>query len=83
MPERDVPLLLMIVLVSIEEVHRYTSGMDCESFIEDDKTIDAVVRNLEIIGEAAHQIPNSFRQCLTSPLVDVQFAPDYDSSQNS
>jgi len=36
--------------------------LDFDSFIEDDKTIDAVVRNFEIIGEAANRIDVSFRE---------------------
>jgi uncharacterized protein with HEPN domain len=35
--------------------------LDEESFLADEKTIDAVVRNLEIIGEAAKQLPADFK----------------------
>lgn len=35
--------------------------MDFESFVEDDKTIDAVVRNFEIIGEAANRLDPDFK----------------------
>jgi uncharacterized protein with HEPN domain len=35
--------------------------LDEESFLVDEKTIDAVVRNLEIIGEAAKQLPADFK----------------------
>ncbi len=42
-------------------VLRYTVGLAFEEFIADDRTIDAVMRNLEIIGEAAKQIPQDFR----------------------
>jgi uncharacterized protein with HEPN domain len=34
--------------------------MDHDSFQRDEKTVDAVVRNLEIIGEAARQLPENF-----------------------
>jgi uncharacterized protein with HEPN domain len=36
--------------------------MSKDGFAEDDRTIDAVVRNLEIIGEAARQIPQAFKE---------------------
>ena len=35
-------------------------GLSREAFMADDKTVDAVVRNLEIIGEAARQVPDEF-----------------------
>ena len=35
--------------------------MDFDDFINDDKTIDAVVRNFEIIGEAANRVPEDFK----------------------
>lgn len=34
---------------------------DRESFLNDEKTVDAVVRNLEIIGEAANRLPDDFK----------------------
>jgi len=35
--------------------------MDREAFLRDQKTIDAVTRNLEIIGEAVKHLPDDFR----------------------
>ena len=42
---------------SITKIKVYTNGMTYETFQNDDKTIDAVIRNFEIIGEAANRIP--------------------------
>lgn len=42
---------------SLEGIERYTRGLTFEEFRDDDKTVDAVVRNLGIIGEAARQVP--------------------------
>jgi uncharacterized protein with HEPN domain len=39
----------------------YTEGMDAERFRHDDKTRDAVPRNLEVIGEAAKRLPDNVR----------------------
>jgi uncharacterized protein with HEPN domain len=60
MPKRDPDLLIEDILSAVRKVGRYTSGMDQALFREDDKTVDAVVRNLEIIGEAARQLPEGF-----------------------
>jgi uncharacterized protein with HEPN domain len=45
------------MLVAAEKVLRYTQGVDFARFVDDEKTFDAVVRNLEIIGEAAKHVP--------------------------
>ena len=60
MPERDADLLIEDILTAIGRIDRYTRGLTHEAFLSDEKTIDAVVRNLEIIGEAARRIPASF-----------------------
>ena len=44
------------------KIKRYTSNLDFDAFIKDDKTIDAVVRNFEIIGEAANRIDPDYRK---------------------
>lgn len=60
MPKRDADLLIEDMLGAIGRIERYTAGQDRESFLKDDKTIDAVVRNLEVLGEAARQLPEEF-----------------------
>jgi uncharacterized protein with HEPN domain len=62
MSNRPVNLLLSDILESIDHVMQYTKGMSYESFSADQKTIDAVVRNLEIIGEVANRLPNDFKE---------------------
>ncbi len=61
MSKRDVLLLLDDMLQSAQKIKRYTKNLDYDSFLMDDKTIDAVVRNFEIIGEAANRIDPDFR----------------------
>lgn len=58
MPPRDWRLRLEDILEAIGKIRVYTEGMDAEAFCRDPKTIDAVVRNLTIIGEAARMIPS-------------------------
>ena len=48
------------ILESIEKIFRYTS-VGKEHFFQDTQVQDAVVRNLEIIGEAASQVPEQIR----------------------
>jgi len=49
------------LLVSLEKSSRFVEGMNFDQFREDDKTAFAVVRALEIAGEAAKQIPQELR----------------------
>jgi len=53
----DPRLLLEDIVESIEKIRHFTVNIDFEEFINDAKTTDAVVRNFEIIGEAANKIP--------------------------
>jgi uncharacterized protein with HEPN domain len=45
-----------------EKIERFTDGMSYEEFIEDQKTVDAVLRNFEVIGEAAKNVPERSRR---------------------
>ncbi|HPR30859.1 MAG TPA: DUF86 domain-containing protein [Prolixibacteraceae bacterium] len=47
---------------STQKIKQYTKDLDFDSFLSDDKTIDAVVRNFEIIGEAANRIDPDFKE---------------------
>jgi len=56
MSKRPDRLLTEDILESISKIKRYTEGLDKSSFSEDEMIVDAVVRNFEIIGEAANRI---------------------------
>jgi len=58
---RDYRLYLDDIRESCEKVLRYVHGLTFGQFVHDEKTFDAVVRNLEIIGEAAKHIPPDIR----------------------
>ena len=45
------------ILEAIDKIYRYVTGMDFTDFERDDKTVDAVIRNFIVIGEAARRIP--------------------------
>ena len=49
------------VLEAIAKRERFTEGMTYETFIEDEKTVDAMLRNFEVIGEAAKNVPEDVR----------------------
>jgi len=61
MSERSVELLLEDIWEAIEKIGRYTVELSKNGFLENEKTIDAVVRNLEVIGEAANRLPDQFK----------------------
>ena len=56
---RDSRLYLDDILEAIDRIRDYILGLDYKAFQQDRKTQDAVVRNLEIIGEAAGHLPKS------------------------
>ena len=60
--ERDWRLRLSDIRDAAEKILRYVQGMDFDTFSQDQRTIDAVVRNFEIIGEAARHIPDEFKR---------------------
>jgi len=49
------------ILAAINEVEEFTAGMDFEQFAADKKTVNAVIRSLEVMGEAAKKIPDDVR----------------------
>lgn len=61
MSKRDILLLIEDMLDAASKIKRYTKSTNFQSFSEDEKTIDAVVRNFEIIGEAANRMDPDFR----------------------
>ena len=61
MCKRNIKLLIEDMIISANKIIQYTNKLDFDGFIDDDKTIDAVIRNFEIIGEAANRISPEFR----------------------
>jgi len=58
---RDESVYVADMLEACERVREYTSGFDHASFRSDRKTVDAVVRNLEVLGEAAKRVSPAVR----------------------
>ena len=59
---REYRLFLDDMLKACDKVMRFTRGLSLEQFQADEKTFDAVMRDLEIIGEAAKHIPDEMRR---------------------
>jgi len=55
-------LYLEDIQQAIEKIERYITGFTYETFQEDEMAVDAVIRNVEIIGEAARNIPDDLRE---------------------
>ena len=59
---RSTRLYLVDILEAIAAIEEFVAGMDFETFRGDDKTSSAVIRKLEVIGEAAKQVPADIKQ---------------------
>ncbi|MBL8092087.1 MAG: DUF86 domain-containing protein [Anaerolineales bacterium] len=77
------------ILAAIESIESFIAGMNLDTFQIDDKTNSAVMRKLEIIGEAVKQIPDEMRQeysqipwkemaGMRDKLIHFYFGVDYD-----
>lgn len=61
MPNRDDDLLIGDMIDCCKNIFEYTSGMTFQHFLSDRKTIDAVIRNFEVLGEASKRISEELR----------------------
>jgi uncharacterized protein with HEPN domain len=57
LPRREWAIRIDDMITAVEKILSYTAGMDKAAFAADERTIDAVVRNLIVIGEAAGHVP--------------------------
>jgi uncharacterized protein with HEPN domain len=59
---RDYKLYLHDIKEAVEKIETFIKGFSLEEFVKDAKTVDAVIRNLEIMGEAAKHIPKRVKE---------------------
>ncbi len=59
--KKDPKIFLEHILESIDWIERYISGLSDEEFMKSSEKQDAVIRRLEIIGEAVKNIPDDFK----------------------
>ncbi|MCP5053704.1 MAG: DUF86 domain-containing protein [bacterium] len=62
MTKRNISLYTKDILDSINKIEEFVNGMDFDEFLNDDKTSSAVIRKLEIIGEAVKQLPDQIKK---------------------
>jgi len=61
MKERSYRMFAEDILEAMDKIERYTRGLTYETFVKNEMVVDAVMRNLEIIGEASRNIPEDIR----------------------
>jgi uncharacterized protein with HEPN domain len=54
-------MYLQDMLTGIERIDHYIEGFNFKQFEQDHKTVDAVIRNFEVIGEAAKNLPKELK----------------------
>jgi len=59
---RDFQTYVEDIIDAMKRIEEYTKGMTYDAFAKDKKTVDAVIRNFEIIGEATKHIPEKIRK---------------------
>lgn len=61
MTERQLSEVLQDILESIADIELFTAGVDFEAFQQNREKVLAVVKSIEILGEAVKQIPDDIR----------------------
>lgn len=65
MSEKNWKILFEDILESINRIEEYTKNTDFDSFFKNRMMTDAVVRNIEIVGEASKRVPEEIKTRLT------------------
>ena len=60
--ERNYTMYLQDLMVAMTRIAEYLEGYDFDQFKKDYKTVDAVIRNFEIIGEASRKLPDHIKE---------------------
>ncbi len=61
MSKRSWEVIFQDMLDAIAKIEQYTQDMDFDTFVTSSMAIDAVVRNIEIVGEASRHLDDAFR----------------------
>jgi uncharacterized protein with HEPN domain len=60
--KRDFKVYVQDILEAIRRIDEYLEGLTFEEFAKDNKTVDAIIRNFAIIGEATKHIPTDIKR---------------------
>jgi uncharacterized protein with HEPN domain len=63
--QRELKTYIEDIITAIKKIEKYVAGMTKEDLIKNELVQDAVVRNLEVIGEAVKKIPDDIRNNYT------------------
>ena len=66
MKSRDLRDYLQDILDAVNDIERFVADMSYEQFIKDKKTLNAVVRSIEVIGEASKRLLKASKQRIVS-----------------
>ena len=69
--KRDWRLYADDIIEACVKIRRFIAGIDYDAFVADERTCDAVIRNLEIIGEAAKNLPDE--ETAKAPQIPAEF----------
>ena len=58
---RDYKLFLQDILQAIGDIRAFTAGYSLETLINDKRTYHAILRNIEVIGEAVKKLPDEIK----------------------
>jgi uncharacterized protein with HEPN domain len=58
---RDMSLYIADILSNMDDVIEYVEGMQYEQFVKDSRTIKAVIRSIEVIGEAVKNLSSEVK----------------------
>ncbi len=75
MPKRDDDLLLSDMIECSRKILDYVKGIDFDAFIDDDRTVDAVIRNFEVLGEASRYFSSEIKE--KNPFVEWRKIGDF------
>ncbi|EKD23117.1 MAG: hypothetical protein ACD_83C00046G0003 [uncultured bacterium] len=62
MSKREPKLYFADILLAIKKIEKYSSDLTFVKFSKDEKTVDAVVRNFEVLGEAVNNLSNDIKK---------------------
>lgn len=60
--KREPKVYLNDILRALQKIKTYTEGLNFDKFSEDLKTIDATIRNFEVVGEATRKTPKEIKR---------------------
>jgi uncharacterized protein with HEPN domain len=75
MPKRDDDLLVSDMVECSRKILSYVKNMNFDAFIDDDRTVDAVIRNFEVLGEASRYVSLEIKE--KNPFVEWRKIGDF------